>query len=407
FSSHMTNIVGILATADKNSLVLMDELGACTDPAEGAALAVAIISQLRRQGAKIAATTHYAEIKMYALQTPGVENASCEFDVSTLRPAYRLLIGTPGRSNAFAISERLGLPAQIIEAAKTGMSSEDTRFEDVVSGLESSRQELELERKTAERHRLEAETLREQAKSIRGELEARFQKEIDQAQQKAQSIVEQTRFMSAMIMDDLEALKREKDRENFGEALTGAKAKLRARMRELESAANPVHRRPNDGYSLPRALKSGDTIYLHDFGTQGTVITPPDEKGYVKVQAGLLKTKVKLENIRLMEDQNMRRVTKDGGAVSTKQARGQAVRPGSAEVDLRGMDSSEAVMEMDNFIDTAVLSNLPLITVIHGKGTGALREAVRNRLKRHRSVKSFRAGAYGEGEAGVTIVELK
>jgi len=247
--------------------------------------------------------------------------------------------------------------------------------------------------------------LREQAKNIRRELEARYQKEIEQAQQQARSIVEQTRFQAAKIMDELEALKKEKDRENFSENVTGAKSALRSRMKELDSTANPVTKRADDGYSLPRPLKSGDTVYLHDFGTQGTVITPPDEKGMVTVQAGLLKTKVKLKNVRLVEDS--RRVTKDGGSVSTKQARSGAVRDVSTEVDLRGMDSSEALMTMEQFIDSAVLANIPIITVIHGKGTGVLREAVRQRLKRHKSVKTFRPGVYGEGEAGVTIAELK
>ena len=406
FSGHMTNIVGILERADENTLVLIDELGAGTDPVEGAALAVAIISQLRRQGAKIAATTHYAEIKMYALQTEGVENASCEFDVATLRPTYRLLIGVPGRSNAFAISGRLGLPVNVIDAAREQVSTENTQFEDVVSGLEASRQELEREKEIAERYRLEAEQLRHEAKNIRQELEKRYQKEMEQASERARSLVEQVRFQSGQIMEELEALKKEKDKQNFSGDVTEAKSTLRRKMRELERSAKPVSEHKAETYRLPRKLKSGDVVYLQDFGTEGTVISPPDDKDYLTVRAGILTTKVPVGSVRLVDD-SKRRVTKDGGYVSTKQVSSQSDRDLSTEIDLRGMDTIEAMIELDRGIDAAVLSNIKMITAIHGKGTGALRKAVHQRLRGHKSVRTYRLGTFGEGESGVTIIELK
>ena len=406
FSGHMTNIVGILERANENTLVLIDELGAGTDPVEGAALAVAIISQLRRQGAKIAATTHYSEIKMYALQTAGVENASCEFDVATLRPTYRLLIGVPGRSNAFAISERLGLPVDVIDAARAQVSSENTRFEDVVSGLEAARQELEHEKEIAESYRLESEQLRREAKNIRHELEKRYEKEMEQASERARSLVEQVRFQSGQIMEELETLKKDKDKQSFSGDVTEAKATLRRRMKELDRAAAPVTQHRAETYRLPRQIKSGDVVYLQDFGTEGTVVLPPDDKNYLTVRAGILTTKVPLASVRLVDDK-ARRITKDGGSVSTKQARSQSMRDVATELDMRGMDTIEALMELDRGIDAAILSNVKTLTVIHGKGTGALRKAVHQRLRSHKSVRTYRLGVFGEGESGVTVVELK
>ena len=406
FSGHMTNIVGILERANENTLVLIDELGAGTDPVEGAALAVAIISQLRRQGAKIAATTHYAEIKMYALQTEGVENASCEFDVATLKPTYRLLIGVPGRSNAFAISGRIGLPADVIDAARVQVSTDNTRFEDVVSGLEEARQELEREKEIAERYRLEAQQLRHEAKNIRQELEKRYEKEMEQASERARSIVEQVRFQSGKIMEELEALKKDKDKQNFSGDVTSAKTVLRRKMKELERSASPVSKHKTEAYVLPRKLKSGDVVYLQDFGTEGTVVAPPDNKDCLTVRAGILTTKVPVSSVRLVDD-SKRRVTKDGGYVSTKQARSQTVRDVATEVDLRGMDTIEAMIELDRSVDAAVLSNVKVLTAIHGKGTGVLRKAVHQRLRGHRSVRTYRLGVFGEGESGVTIIELK
>ncbi len=406
FSAHMTNIISILGAADQNTLVLIDELGAGTDPVEGAALAVAIIDKLRRLGAKIAATTHYAEIKMYALQTPGVENGSCEFDVATLRPTYRLLIGIPGRSNAFAISQRLGLTQDVIEAAKNQVSHENARFEDVVSGLEEIRQELEQEKKLAEHYRLEAEQAKRQAQAAREELEANSDAELARAREKARSIVEQVKYQSDQLLNELEELKKQKDKADFSATVSDIRTTFKAYVRDLEDAADPVIAKKTPAYHLPRPLKRGDIVYLSDFGSQGTVIAPPDESGYLQVQAGILKTKVKTSSVRLLDKAN-KQVTKNGGSVNTRSAVKAAKEDARSEVDLRGMTTDEALMELDRYLDTAILSGIKTVTVIHGKGTGALRTAVQNRLKKHRGVRTYRLGTYGEGDAGVTVAELK
>ena len=406
FSGHMTNIVSILKNADSGSLVLMDELGAGTDPAEGAALGVAIISQLRKQGTVIAATTHYAEIKMYALQTDGVENASCEFDVATLKPTYRLLIGVPGRKNAFAISERLGLSSQVIDAPRRNISTDDSRFEDVVSSLEDSRRALEQEKDQAAAYRRDAEQARNEAQQQLEKLADRYEKELEQARERAMSIVAQTRFQAEQLMDELGELKKQKDKEGFSQSYDKAKQELRQKMQILEDAANPIIKKQKPGYTLPRALKCGDTVYLSDFDSHGTVTSPPDNKGNLTVQAGILKMKVNVSSVRLVDNQ-AKRTTFGGGTVSTRGVQKQTERSGGSEVNLRGMDQNEAILELEKAIDSAVLSGIGVLTAIHGKGTGALRNAVHARLKRHKSVRSFRLGTYGEGENGVTVIELK
>jgi DNA mismatch repair protein MutS2 len=384
---------------------LIDELGAGTDPVEGAALAVAIISNLREKGARVVATTHYPEIKMYALQTPGVENGSCEFDVATLRPTYRLLIGVPGRSNAFAISERLGLPIEIIDAAREQMSHENTRFEDVVSGLEQTRNALERERDLVERYRREADEAKKEAAIIKERLEAEQEKEIQRAREQARSLVEQVKFQSNQLLNELEELKKQKDKADFSSTLTDVKGSLRAYIRDLEDQANPVSDRKKTDYKLPRKLKRGDLVRLIDFGSDGTVLADQDDSGHIQVQAGIIKTKVPLASVRLLEN---KKITVEGkGSVNTRSVVGSAKEDIRSEVDLRGMDSNEAVMALERYIDTAILSNVKTITAIHGKGTGALRTAVQNRLRRHKSVRSYRNGVYGEGESGVTVIELK
>lgn len=406
FSGHMTNIISILEQADAETLVLIDELGAGTDPVEGAALAVAIIAKLRGQGAKIAATTHYAEMKVYALQTDGVENGSCEFDVATLKPTYRLLIGVPGRSNAFAISERLGLPVSVIDSAKEQVSLENARFEDVVSGLETARQELEREKELAEHYRKQAEQARGGAEKLRESTETEAEKELQRAREKAKSIVEQVKFKSNQLLNELEDLKKQKDKADFSATVNDVKSSFRAYLRELEDEADPVTQKKTAAYKLPRPLKRGDTVFISDFGAEGTVLAPPDTQGYVQVQSGIMKTKIKLTALRLVDD-SARKTTLNGGAVSTRAAVKAAKENATSEVDLRGLDSGEAVLELDRFIDTSVLSGIKTVTIIHGKGTGALRAAIGARLKRHRSVRTFRVGTYGEGENGVTIAELK
>jgi len=407
FSAHMTNIIKIVEEADWNSLALFDELCSGTDPVEGAALAVSIIETLRKKGVRIAATTHYAEIKMYALETNGVENASCEFDVATLRPTYRLLTGIPGRSNAFLISERLGLEHSVIEDAKDRMSTESTRFEDVVSELEATRQSLEKEREEARRLRKEAEDIKAESKKKLDSIEESVEKELARAKQQAKRMVEETRIHADILFEELEAIKKEKNAEHFNELLNRSKQGYRSTMREIEEMSDPIVARSKEEYHLPRPLEKGDIVYIRTLGKEGLVLKKPDGDT-VLVQAGILKTTVPISDIELGEKKKQNQSNKkQRGAVSTKGVTSKAERSAKTELDLRGQDAEQAIMELDAFIDNAIMSGIPSIRIIHGKGTGVLRNAVQQRLRRHRAIKSFRLGMYGEGESGVTIAELK
>ena len=382
FSSHMTSIIHMLETVDSQSLVLLDELGAGTDPVEGAALAMAILETLRERGAKVAATTHYAELKEYALQTAGVENACCEFDVATLRPTYKLLIGVPGRSNAFAISERLGMDPQVVARARELVSVEDLRFEDVVEKLERSRKELEEERASAERSHLEAEKAREEAKALVKKAEADARQELERARNEAAMLVSRTRGQADALLDEIEALRRKQVKMASQEET----AKLRAGLRELEKSADPVTKRRPDSYVLPRPLRPGDAVLIYDI----------DKK------AGIIKTRVDVRNLRLLKEKPVK-LQKQQRAVTKDLSQSRPV----TEADLRGLTVEEALLEVDRAIDSAMLSGVGQITFIHGKGTGALRAAVQQHLKIHPAIRSFRLGTYGEGESGVTIAELK
>ena len=399
FSAHMTNIIKIFEQADASSLILLDELGAGTDPIEGAALAMSILEALRRKGTRIAATTHYAELKAYALQTEGVENACCEFDVTTLRPTYRLLIGVPGRSNAFAISLRLGMDPEIVEHARELVSSENTRFEDVVQSLETSRQRLEEERKEAQRQRLEAEEASRAAKERKDAIDAQADREMEEARRRASELIARTRGQIDAMLNEMEELKKQKNK-----ALTAEqKAKLKSGLRALENEADPVRKKDEEAYVLTRPLKKGDPVLIYDIDKKGTVLQPPDKDGKTAlVQAGIIQTRVPVSNLRLL---NEKPVKKPQGSV-TRSVNRANVRA-AMELDVRGQTSDEALMNVDQFIDSAVLAGINMLTIIHGKGTGALRAAVQQHLKRHPNVKSFRLGTFGEGEAGVTIVELK
>ena len=396
FSAHMTNIIRILRAADSQSLVLLDELGAGTDPVEGAALATALIEELRRKGARLACTTHYAELKAYALETDGVENACCEYDVATLRPTYRLLIGVPGKSNAFAITRRLGMDGRIVDRAGELVSRENTAFEQVVGRLEESRRALEDQ---LEQAREEARKARESAKQSEEKLEEaerQAQKEMDRARQEAALIVQKTRQQADALLNELDELRRQKNKALSAEQ----KARLRAGMRDLEKASDPVRRRSNDGYVLPRELKVGDPVLIFDIDKEATVLEAPKD-GQVLVQAGVVKTRVALSNLRLLtktqqKKQLGRTVTR---SVSTQEA--------STSLDLRGQNVEEGLMEVDAFLDRASRMHLSQVTIIHGKGTGVLRAGVQKHLRKCPQVKSFRLGTYGEGESGVTIVELK
>lgn len=398
FSSHMTKIIHIIEQADDNSLVLLDELGAGTDPIEGAALAIAILEHLRKQGCKIAATTHYAELKEYALQTDGVENACCEFDVQTLRPTYRLLIGVPGRSNAFAISKRLGIEDSIIQRAKELVSAENTKFEDVVRSLEETRQKLEEEKEQAEALRLQAVKLNESAQEQKKRIEANAAKEIEIARRQASNLVARTRAQIDALMEEMDQLRKQK-------SLTPEqKAKLNQGIRSLEDMADPVHKKEKEDYVLPRPLKIGDTVLIFDIDKQATVIGLSKNSDQVEVQAGIMKTRVPLSNLRLIEQEKVKTpqpVSRRG--TRTDRAHAKVVR----ELDIRGQTAMEALLDVDNFIDAAVMAGVHQLSIIHGKGTGVLRAAVQQHLKKHPSVKSYRLGVFGEGESGVTIVELK
>ena len=403
FSAHMTNIISILNKADYRSLVLVDELGSGTDPVEGAALATSILEALQAKGSKIAATTHYAELKMYALQTEGVENACCEFDVESLRPTYRLLIGVPGRSNAFAISQRLGLSEDIIEHASSLVQSENKRFEDVIDTLEESRHEYEALTRQLEEKNQEIERTRQEVREHKERLSAEKAKEVEKAKNQAMKIVSDVQAQANALMDELNELRKQKDKADFSAKTLAARSGLKGRLDKIHDAANPIAKRENISYTLTRPLKPGDEVLIFDIDKEGTVIKAPDKSGNVLVQAGIIKTKVNQSNLRLLDKKP--KVQFAGSTI--KPSRGTAQRNVKTECDLRGMTVEEALMDLDSFIDNAVLSNLHQITIIHGKGTGALRSAVQQHLKQHKNIRTFRLGVFGEGETGVTIAELK
>lgn len=395
FSAHMTNIIGILKLANRSTLALIDELGAGTDPVEGAALAVSILEKLRSRGAKIASTTHYAELKEYALRTDKVENGCCEFDVKTLRPTYKLLIGVPGKSNAFAISKRLGMEDEIVDRAKELVSAESRQFEDVVETLEERRQSLdELLAKTREELN-KARIDRENAQKELERAKRDAQREIEKSKHEASLILSKTKAQAYALIDDLEKAQKAK-------ALTADdRAKLKKNMRNLEDTADPVKDAKQSSYKLPRDLKIGDSVLIFDIDKKAEVLELPD-KGQVLVQAGIIKTRVPLSNLRLLNDEKVT-VPKRPERKITKNVSARA----ETEIDLRGQTAIEAIIAVDQAIDTAILTNTHNLTVIHGKGTGVLRAEIHRHLKTHKAVKKFRLGTFGEGEAGVTIVELK
>ncbi len=402
FSSHMVHIVSIVNSLGPGALVLFDELGAGTDPVEGAALAVAIIDEVRRAGALCAVTTHYAELKAFALDTPGVQNASCEFDVATLRPTYRLVIGTPGKSNAFAISEKLGLPPRVVSEAKSLISSENRRFENVIEQLEIARIAMERDRDEAARLRAELERQRAGAAADAERKRTEAEQILEKAQEKAASLVESARASSEFVFTQLEKVRRERESERLGEHLDATRRAVRAHLRENEDRFNPVEERSNENYVLPRPLKKGDTVYLVDLGREGVLLSDPD-RGTVMVQAGAFRTKSKIENLQLIEKKadpgEKKRKSSDVRTVVSRDFRD--------EIDLRGHTGDEAWFMVDKYFDTAILAGFHTVRLIHGKGTGALKAALWQYLKKDRRIATFRIGQYGEGDGGVTVVELK
>ena len=401
FSAHMSNIVSILAECDSNSLVLFDELGAGTDPTEGAALAVSIIENVRGAGALVAATTHYTELKIYATNQKGVVNASCEFDVDTLRPTYRLLMGIPGKSNAFAISKRLGLDEAIIHDAEKRIGTESATFEATIEKLEQTRQVLDRQRDEAEKKLREAEENARKSALLRAELEVRLDKADLRSKREAERIIADARSTAEQVFAELDEMRRNINEEENVSRINEARNELR---RKLNLAENGLYEteQTEDNRTSSRSIRPGDYVEIKSRGIRGEVISV-SPKREVTVRAGIMTATVKEEDVFLLENVRPQKNKKisASGSVSVRSA------SCPAEIDLRGMESIEAVAAAEQYIDNAVMSKMGSVTIIHGKGTGALRTAIQQMLRKNRHVKSFRLGVFGEGESGVTVVELK
>ena len=404
FSAHMSNTVEILRQADENSLLLFDELGAGTDPVEGAALAIAIIQNGRSKGSLIAATTHYAEMKTFAMTTAGVENASCEFDVATLRPTYRLLIGIPGKSNAFAISRRLGLDEEVIAAAKAQMDSESIRFEDVLTQLEEKRQRLEKAQAEADRLWQQSQEDARKARTFREQMEKAKENARSKGENEARRIVRQAQQQVDEIFAELDELRRKMQQQADFQAINDAKVSARKHMNAAQEALHLREETP-EPETPSRPIAAGDRVELPGVHTAATVVQVNGD-GSLVLQAGKMKMTAKPGQVRLIEGQPQ--VKKQAAAPKTGPAPTLHLeRRASSELDIRGYETLEAESVVENYLDAAVMAKLETVTIIHGKGTGALRKAVHEILRRSKAVKSFRLGRYGEGEAGVTVVELK
>jgi len=397
FSSHMVNIVGILREVTHRSLCLFDELGAGTDPVEGAALAVSILENIRLIGAKTAATTHYSELKSYALSTNRVENASCEFDVETLAPTYRLLIGIPGKSNAFAISKKLGISEEIIDDAKNRIAGDNIKFEDVLSSLESARRDTEKERDSALAYKQEIELLKDRIENKNKLLEKKTDKIIEDAHKEAQRIIEEARAESELALTDIRTAMKKKDLKEANRAVEQVRQQVIA-----DSKKHNVRSAPKvQGGTALKSVKLGQEVEVAHLRQRGTVVTLPDSKGSLMVNVGIMKMKLNLSQLRAVEEKAER--TKDA-VKSHTDIKSMTV---GTELDIRGQDVETAIMLLEKFIDDAVLASLHEIRIIHGKGTGVLRKGVQGYLKKQKRVKSYRLGSFGEGDAGVTIAELK
>ncbi len=415
FSSHMVNIVGILSEVRARSLVLFDELGAGTDPVEGAALAVSILEHVRASGALTASTTHYAELKAYALETEGVQNASCEFDLETLKPTYRLIVGTPGKSNAFAISERLGLPSSVVRRAEALVSGENKRFESVIEKLEESRIDMERNREEAHRLRREAEALLREAEEESKQKRTKTEAELQKAEDKARQMLEGARASADFVFKQLEDVKKKQEKARFAAELARARHEVQASLRRAydEGDFNTEALTEDDDYTLPRPLKVGDRVFITTYRQEGVVSALPDSKNNVLVKAGILTAHVPLPKLRLLEGVSRPKEKKPVGREvpldkrsSQKRADEGELSTCNSELDIRGMTGDDAWFIIDKYLDDATRVGLQSVRIIHGKGTGALRLAVQRDLKRDPRVKRFRLGQYGEGDSGVTVVEL-
>ena len=403
FSAHMTNIVHILNECDSNSLLLFDELGAGTDPTEGAALAIAVIEHARKMGAMVAATTHYAELKVYATNENGIQNASCEFDVETLSPTYRLLVGVPGKSNAFAISERLGLSKDIIDDAKARIGVQNESFEATIEKLEQTRALLERDRAEAAKKLREAEDNAKKAAFLRAELSVRLEKADEKARREAERIIAEARETAESTFAELDDMRRRINEDEQAQEVNSARSELRRRLNESQGrlkAREPE--KPKEEKKSARDVRPGDTVEIKSMGVKAEVIDI-NADGTLNLRAGIMNVKLKPDEVYLIEGHAAKQ-KKQSVTLAGSSAPRAAV---SHEIDLRGMESIEAVNAAEQYIDSAVMGKLKTVTIIHGKGTGALRAAVQQMLKRNKAVKSFRLGRFGEGESGVTIVELK
>ena len=406
FSAHMVNIVEILKEADRHSLVLFDELGAGTDPVEGAALAIAVIQHVRRLGAKVAATTHYAELKTFAMTTAGVENASCEFDVETLAPTYRLLIGIPGKSNAFAISRRLGLPEDVIAAAQGQMSGESVRFEDILTQLGEKRQALEKREQEADRLLRQREEDARRAREFREQMERAKDNARSRGEAEAKRILRDARTAADQVFQELSEMRKAQAKAERMLNENEARAALRRTLNEAEEAVSRRDARQEPIPKPSRPIRAGDLVEIPGVKTPAEVVSVGKD-GTLQLKAGILKMKAKVDEVRLIEDDE-RAARKKTPSVTIRQNADRALRASAArELDIRGMETLEAESVVENFISAAVMGKLETVTIIHGKGTGALRKAVHDILRRNKAVKSFRLGVYGEGESGVTVVTLK
>ncbi len=401
FSSHMRTIVDVVSQCDDRSLILFDELGAGTDPAEGAALAMAIIDFCRTMGSRVVATTHYAELKLYAMRSEGIINASCEFDVETLRPTYRLLIGIPGKSNAFAISRKLGLSEDIIKKAGDMVSQSDKDFEDVLSQLEAQRQRMESARKEAERLRQETQAIRNESEAFHAQIQKERDKALEKARREAQEILDDARRTANQVSDEMKQLRKQLRDTADAQGINQKQADLRRSLNEAEDRL-AVKQKPVERPKPTRAIKLGDTVELLKLGTKASVIAI-NKDGTYGLQAGILKMTVKPEEVYLLEEANKFNPKKSRPTHSGREMKMAAM---SSEIDLRGMDAIEAICVLDRYLDEAMRSNLSSVRIIHGKGTGVLRAAVQDDLRKNKYVKKFRLGAYGEGEDGVTIAEF-
>ena len=402
FSAHMSNIVSILAECDDRSLILFDELGAGTDPTEGAALAIAIIEHARRRGAVIAATTHYAELKVYATNEPGVQNASCEFDVETLQPTYRLLVGIPGKSNAFAISKRLGLGEDIIEDARSRVSSDSATFETTIEKLELTRTLMEKERDEISRKLRETEENARKSAFLRAELEVRLDKADMKSRREAERILADARETAEQVFRELDEMRKMADEDEDARRVNEARAQLRRKLNLSEETLRRELHPEAENQVSSRPVKAGDTVQIKSMGMKATVISKTDD-GILTLRAGIMNVTAKEDEVLLLENEKPQApktsASRTGGGMHSM-----SIAP---EIDLRGMESIDAVIAAEQYLDSAVMAKMKTVTIIHGKGTGALRAAIQQMLRKNKAVKSFRLGRYGEGESGVTVVELK